>query len=122
LDYFYSEDNLTEYHNAGLGFSIIPGVLEKIKEPTVYGAKHYLYDEKIDGFFPSAPATFGYAPSKGLKVEGKTYADAFTEVIIGAADIDEVIADLNERYNAANDKAIADGEYERIIIDNFSLK
>lgn len=119
LDYFYSEEVLVGYHNNGLGFSIVPSVMEKVDEPTVKGAKDFLFNTEIDRFWEVAPSSFGWCPSNELKPEGKVYADVFTGVILGATDIDDAIEDLNKRYNASYDKAIEKGKMERIILPDF---
>ena len=45
-----------------------------------------------------------------MTIEGLNYGDAFMKYILVGGDLNAIIEDLNTRYNAALDKAIAAGE------------
>ncbi|MNL85505.1 hypothetical protein D3C87_2138350 [compost metagenome] len=45
---------------------------------------------------------------------------AMTAVITGSMEADKAIADLNTRYNAALDKAVADGKTKRTQYPDFN--
>ena len=52
----------------------------------------------------------GYGVPDGLlTIEGGTYKEAFDKILTGMVDPAEALADLDTRYNAALDKAVADG-------------
>lgn len=51
---------------------------------------------------------FGF-PDGLLTIEGDTYKDAFDKILTGLVDPAEALADLDTRYNAALEKAVADG-------------
>lgn len=119
LDYFYRDELLVEYHDRGLGFSVVPSIMEQVAEPTVKGAEFYQFNTDLDRFWETTPARFGWNTHTDLTPEGKGYADVFAAVILGATDIDEAIEDLNKRFNAGLDKAVEKGEMERVIIPDF---
>lgn len=49
----------------------------------------------------------------GLKLQGDAMQAVFTQVINGQKKVDDALADLTKRYNAAFDQAIAEGAYTR---------
>lgn len=52
----------------------------------------------------------GYGVPDGLlTIEGDTYKDVFDKILTGLVDPAEALADLDVRYNAALDKAVAEG-------------
>ena len=62
----------------------------------------------------------GYGVPDGLlTIEGDTYKDTFDKILTGLVDPTVALADLDTRYNAALDKAIADGT---LSIDDYIVK
>ncbi len=57
-----------------------------------------------------------YPRVPSVTVEGSVYTEEMMKIFAGSVSIDEAIADLDTRYNAALESAVADG---RINIDNF---
>lgn len=100
LEYMYSDEVLQTYHERGLGLSAVPSVAAKAKAPELDGVEGFLLT-KYDALWPVPPA---------VTIEGLNYGDAFMKYILVGGDLNAIIEDLNTRYNAALDKAIAAGE------------
>lgn len=49
-------------------------------------------------------------PDSELAIVGETYQDVYNKILVGVVDVHDALADLDERYNAALDQAIADGK------------
>ncbi len=58
-------------------------------------------------------------PDGLLSLEGSTYKEVFDKILTGLVDVDEALADLDVRYNAALDKAIESGS---IKIEDYAVK
>ena len=56
-----------------------------------------------------------------ISIEGEDYSTVAVQCIFGLKDIDQAISELNDRYNNAYDKSIADGA-KRIVYPNFTAK
>lgn len=100
MQYMYSDEVLIPYHEQGFGISMVPHVAAAAKAPEIEGIEGFL-PTKYDGVWPLHPT---------VTIEG---ADAWTEFwkyIVQGGDLDQLIQDLNDRYNAALEKAIANGE------------
>lgn len=113
LEWFYSDEILSEYHENGLGFSVVPSIVEKSELPQIKGSSDFNLTDGLDGLWPLAPH------KQGLVVEGMNMYDVYAAVIIGAMDIEEAINDLNFRYNDALKKAIESGKLNETIISDF---
>ncbi|WP_235941750.1 ABC transporter substrate-binding protein [Paenibacillus puerhi] len=104
IEYMYSDEVQTGYHEKGYGVSILPHITANAKQGELPG---------MEGFVPTAfDAIYPAAPTYTVegKVEGVKKSDAFTKYMIQGGDLDQVIADLNTRYNAALDKVKAAGD------------
>lgn len=110
MEYLHSDEVLMDYYTLGLGTVMIPTVIEKAEPPEIVSQMPDLAINENDQNWPALPMN--------VAVEGKDYSDVFVECIFGMTDIDTAIEDLNTRYGAAYEKAIASGT-ERVIYPNF---
>lgn len=95
LEFMYDQQFLTSYHETGLGISLVPAVLQAAKTPEV---------DNIEGFLPTKyDALWPVAPDVAL--EGRKFYDEYVRYMLEGGNLDAIIADLNQRYNAALDKA-----------------
>ncbi|MBB3111525.1 multiple sugar transport system substrate-binding protein [Paenibacillus phyllosphaerae] len=113
MSYMYGVEILRGYHEAGLGISVLPHVLEGAQEPSVPGIANFL-PTKYDAAWPIAPT--------GITPEGKTWHEEFVKYILAGGDLDQVIGNLNDSYNAALDKAVADGKVKVTADPSFDPK
>ncbi|MBT2288713.1 sugar ABC transporter substrate-binding protein [Paenibacillus albidus] len=97
MEYMYSDAILTDYQEKGYGISMVPSISAAAKTPDVKGIEGFLPNAH-DGVWPVYPTV---AP------EGMKSDDAFFKYMLNGGDLDAVITDLNKRYNAALDDAIA---------------
>lgn len=100
LEYMYSDEVLVPYHERGLGLSAVPAVAAKANKPAQKGVDGFLLTQ-YDALWPIPPA---------VTIEGLNYGDAFLKYILSGGNLTEIANDLNTRYNAALEKAIAEGE------------
>ncbi|MDF2647513.1 MAG: transporter substrate-binding protein [Paenibacillus sp.] len=99
MAYMYNEEVLKTYHEKGFGLSMVPSVSAVAKKPEIKG---------IDGFLPVGnDGTWPLQPT--VTVEGMKKDDAFFKYMISGGNLDQIIQDLNKRYNEALDKAVAKG-------------
>lgn len=110
FQFLHNDDLMGGYHTAGLGTVMIPSAVAKATPPATIAKMPDLEINSDDVQYPVLPS---------VVVEGKDYYTCFVECIFGMADIDKTIEDLNTRYNAAYDKAVAGG-VERIVFPNFT--
>lgn len=110
MEFLHSDEVMAPYHGAGLGTVLIPSAVEKATPPAIMAEMPNLELNEYDVNFPPLPT---------LVVEGKDYYTVMVECVFGVTDIDKAIEDLNTRYNAAYDKAVADGA-KRIVYPNFT--
>lgn len=96
MEYMYSDEILTEYQEKGFGISMVPSISSTAKTPEVKGIEGFLPNEH-DGVWPVYPTV---AP------EGMKAFDAFFKYMLNGGDLNAVITDVNNRYNAALDNAI----------------
>ncbi len=101
LSYMHSEQVLLDSQEKAGWISIVPDIAAKAKTPEIPGIEGFLLS-KYDAMWP--------VPPSGVSPEGKKAFDEFFEYVLSGGDLDKVIADLNNRYNAALDKAKASGE------------
>lgn len=109
MKFLHSDEVMGPYNTAGLGTVMIPSAVESADPPETVEAMPNLAIDENDQNWPPMPS---------VVVEGKDWATVCVECIFGVTDIDAAIEDLNTRYNAAYDKAVADGA-ERVIYPNF---
>lgn len=100
MQYMYSDEVLTGYHEGGFGISMVPHIAKVAKAPEINGIEGFL-PTKIDGIWPLYPA---------VTVEGATHNDEFFKYMMQGGDFDALAKKLNDLYNAALDKAKANGE------------
>lgn len=99
MQFMYNDDVLKTYHEKGFGLSMVPSIASVAKKPEIKG---------IDGFLPVGnDGTWPLQPT--VTVEGMKKDDAFFKYMISGGNLDQIIQDLNKRYNDALDKAIAKG-------------
>lgn len=100
MQFMYADDVLKTYHEKGFGLSMVPSVSSVAKKPEIKG---------IDGFLPIGnDGTWPLQPT--VTVEGMKYNDAFFKYMISGGNLDQIIQDLNKRYNDALDKAVTKGD------------
>ncbi|OAS17032.1 ABC transporter substrate-binding protein [Paenibacillus oryzisoli] len=100
MQFMYADDVLKTYHEKGFGLSMVPAISSTAKKPEIKG---------IDGFLPSGnDGTWPLQPT--VTVEGMKYNDAFFKYMISGGNLDQIIQELNKRYNDALDKAVAKGD------------
>jgi multiple sugar transport system substrate-binding protein len=78
-------------------------VIGAASAPTISGIEGFL-PTKYDAVYPATPISAAEADLEGTK-----YSDVLTKYVVVGGDLDKLIADLNTRYNAALEKARADG-------------
>lgn len=100
MNYMYSDKVMQGYHERGLGLSMIPSVMKAAKDPEVNGIEGFIPTER-DGLWPPAPI---------VTPEGLNYGDVFFKYMISGGNKEEIVQDLNNRYNQALDKGIARGD------------
>ncbi|MFS0868490.1 ABC transporter substrate-binding protein [Paenibacillus xylanilyticus] len=110
LTYMYDESILQQYQEKGFGISMVPVVSAVAAKPEVKGIDGFLPNQ-YDGVWPVYPAV----PVQGIKSD-----DAFFTYMLSGGDLDNIINDLNTRYNAALDAAIANGEVKAEPIADFN--
>ena len=60
-------------------------------------------------FSQMADKSYSNPPPPVIKIDGSDYRQVFLKIWAGAVSIDSGLAELNEKYNQALDKAVADG-------------
>ena len=111
MEFLYSDDLLSGYHTNGLGLVMVPSVLEKAESPETIQRWPGLALTEKDKIWPPLPT--------GVKPEGNDMYYVFNQIVLGGLDIDQGIADLNARYNAAYEKAVQDGVAKKIQYPEF---
>ncbi|WP_042200205.1 ABC transporter substrate-binding protein [Paenibacillus camerounensis] len=104
IEWMYSDDVQTAYQEGGYGVSVIPSVAAAAKAPDIAGIEYFL-PTKFDGIYPATP----FGATEG-RLEGTKKMDVFNRYIFTGGDLDKEIQDLNTRYNAALEKAVAAGD------------
>ncbi|ANY70971.1 ABC transporter substrate-binding protein [Paenibacillus sp. BIHB 4019] len=103
FEFLQSDETMVPYAEKGLGIPLAPGVSEKVQlSGDIYGLDYFL-PTKYDAMWPVAPTGF-------LTLDGVPYADTFWKYILVGGKWEEVVKDLNDRYNTALEKAISGGE------------
>ncbi|MBB3111511.1 multiple sugar transport system substrate-binding protein [Paenibacillus phyllosphaerae] len=102
MQYMYGDDILKTYQEKGFGLSMVPSITASAAKPSING---------IEGFMPTEnDGTWPLDPTSAIKVEGIMATDAFFKYMLSGGNLDEIVNDLNKRYNDALDQAIAAGE------------
>ncbi len=94
MNYVYSTDLQTKYYEDGYGVSLIPTVLKNAKKPTIPGIAGFL-PRKYDALYPANPMS-----ATDSQVEGSKWTDEFIKYILTGGDLNQIVTDLNTRYNA----------------------
>ncbi|GAA4849612.1 hypothetical protein GCM10023310_30000 [Paenibacillus vulneris] len=100
MKYMYNDSLLQQYQEKGFGIAMVPSISAVAAKPQVKGIEGFL-PNKYDGVWPVYPV---------VPVQGTKSDDAFFKYILSGGDLDSIITDLNTRYNAALDTAIAKGD------------
>ncbi|SFB07699.1 multiple sugar transport system substrate-binding protein [Cohnella sp. OV330] len=100
VNYMYGNEILKEYQEKGYGISMVADIISSAEKPDINGIEGFM-PSKYDGVWPVQPT---------VTVEGSKAEDAFWKYILVGGDLDQIVGDLNDRYNSALDKAIADGD------------
>lgn len=112
MDMFYSDSFLSGYYEKGLSVVTVPSVLKIAKAPSTIQKDPELAFGDKDQTWPTLPTS--------VSPEGQNYYSIFSSIIFGAEkNPDNALADVTKRYNAAYDKAVADGKTKKIKYDNF---
>lgn len=96
LDYMYSKQVLMESQEIAGWLSVVPEIVAEAKVPDIPGTEYFMAG-KYDGIWPLPPAD--------VIPEGRNFEQEFVDYIIVGGDLDEIIERLNERYNAALERA-----------------
>lgn len=100
------------YQERGYGNSVVPSVVATAGKPEMAGMEYFLKTDN-DRKWPYRPQ------EKNLTLDGEKFNDIFAAVIMGKTDFDKVVSDMNKRYNAALDAAIAAGTEKEEKIPDF---
>lgn len=113
LEFLFSDEHLKGYIEAGLGVTSLPSLKDVESE---FSKKYpYMKFDEGDAPYPASP--------NNVKPEGKTYYQVFVDYLLGGvSDLDGALEDLNKRYNAGYEKAIADGAAKKIVIPDFTYE
>ncbi len=109
MDFMYADEHLIAYHENGFGIAVVPSIAAQAKQPAVRGMEGFLVGDQ-DAMWPVSPV---------VTPEGSNYADSLFKYVIAGGNLDEIVADLNKRYNAALDQAVQKGEVTVTPIPDF---
>ncbi len=99
LEFFYSDENMTQMYEEGLYIPVrSEAVALATKEPTM---KNFSAFASFDEIFAMAPV-----PDTLITVEGATYRDAIANIWTDPEinDVEAIMAEIDEKYNAALEK------------------
>lgn len=114
LSYLQSKDVLVGSYEAGLHISMIDEVIQSSETPEAIKLHPLMAKQDTDGLWPLSPT--------GVVVEGEDYYSVFAGHILGIPgyeDLETLALDLNDRYNTALDKGIANSTVEETVYPNF---
>jgi multiple sugar transport system substrate-binding protein len=110
---FYEKDVQVPYYEQGLGVTVMKDVQDAAQAPEAIQYLPYMAIQPTDKVWPLQP--------QALTIEGDDWGTVFGAYIFGARnDLDAAVTELNDRYNAAYDAAIAAGTHQRIHYPSFS--
>lgn len=112
MEFLHSDEVMGPYYTAGLGTVMIKSAVEGAEPPASIETMPDLAIGANDQNWPIRPA---------ISIEGEDYSTVAVQCIFGLKDIDQAINELNDRYNNAYDKSVADGA-KRIVYPNFTAK
>lgn len=102
LKLFVSDDSTRVLYENGKAIPAKASVIESAEKEPVTKNFNLFADMSNAKLYPLSP--------KGMvMVEGETMEAVLLKAILGAAPVDEALADLDTRYNEALDQAVADG-------------
>ena len=104
MQLFHDFDFQVGYSESGYGFMTREDVVAAAKPAEKYGSEYFVPGE-MDTIKAPPPH------SSGVVIEGDTFNDMGVAVILGQKDADQCVQELNEKYNAALEKAKAEGKY-----------
>lgn len=113
MEYIYNLNFQKEYHEKGLGISIVPDVNAAAQKPAMPGIEGFL-PTKYDALY--APTPTGVVETK---VEGTKLGNVIIKYMLEGGDLDKLLSDLTTRYNTALEKARAAGETKMKADPNF---
>ena len=116
LKWYHSDTMLANMYEESKYIPYKPEIVKLAKkEPVKKGWKEFA------NVSVSAPARSG--PDEFLKVEGDNFKAVMEKIWFGKVSIDEGLADLDKRYNAAKDKAVSESKFDpKIYIDpNYNI-
>jgi multiple sugar transport system substrate-binding protein len=109
IKYFQSEEFLIGYMEGGYDLPITSYIDERIDKSKMGRMADYsLLD--YESVYPAVPT---------INLMGDDYRTQLWNAIMGHMDIDEAIADLNTRYNAAYDEDVSLGFIKRLVIEDY---
>lgn len=112
VEYLYSDEVLAGYHERGLGIVTVPSALKIAKMPESIQKIPAIAFNEHDKLWPPLPT--------GVAAEGEDYYSTLAKIIFDQIkDMDGALEDLNNRYNAALDKAVSEGKTQRVQYPDF---
>lgn len=102
-EYLLSEDTLVEYYEGGYGIPVYDGIADKATSVPDRAGFTGFADVSTDRFYPYEPP---------ITVEGDGYGMVMNAVLNGTMSLEDAVADLNERYNAAVKQGADAGDYD----------
>ena len=112
LERFYAHENLVAYFEGGFGLAVNSTVIAAADDPESVQFSPMMAIQNTDQIWPHTP--------HNLTIQGDTWADMFVEFVFGVRnDLDDIIEELNERYNDALREGIEHGTTETIQFSNF---
>lgn len=112
-EYLLSDETLVEYYEGGYGVPVYEGIGEMATSIPDRNGFVQFAETSIDRV---------YGPEPPIQVEGEGYGAVMNSVLNGAVSLDDAIADLNTRYNAAIAAGVAAGDFvlEDYIVPGFT--
>lgn len=111
LSYMYSDEVLVGYQEAGLGILSVDSIASKAKKPQLEGMEPFL-PGRYDGIWPAVP--------QNIKPKEKAWENEFVKYIMVGGDLDQLVEDLNARYNEALEQERAEGKVKIKAISDFN--
>ncbi len=102
MKYMYANEIMVAYQEKKLGLAVLPEVAEQVVIPEGDIMNEFKLTQQ-DAIWPPTPA---------VTQEGKDYREEFFVYMLSGGNLQEIVADLNARYNTALDKAKAEGKVQ----------
>lgn len=104
LYYMVDDEYMYGYYSGGYGIPIRPEIAQNAPEqPTKPGFAGFAATPN-EGFYPPTPP--------GLVLEGPDRGNVYNTIMAGRADLMDALVDLDNRMNAAQDEAEAEGKFD----------